>query len=93
MITATTFGDVMKNGGDDQNVLTGDFLINFTDQAKILGARFITKAVQNPHEQQRMRIHRVAMKQIILHQPHDFAKGRQIIAQHPKSLHQSKAVK
>ena len=51
------------------------------------------KATQIAHHRQDVLIHRVNVKQIVLHLPDNSAKYRQIASQNPHLVHQTQAVR
>ncbi len=87
MIAAAAFGDVVEQPGEIED-LDAIELRNQPAAQRILVRHFgYGEAAQVAHDHEDVFIHRVDMKQIVLHAPDDASEGRDVAAEHAVLVH------
>ena len=78
VVTAPTFGNIMENRCQHQHLFTVNTAVDTTDKRISINIIVIGKAVQHTYQHQNMGIYRITVEQVILHEPSNLPKSRQI---------------
>ena len=93
MIATAPFRNIVVQTGDVHQPRFAKLGHHLIGQFVLMQMLLQGKAAQIAHHHQNMLIHRVNVKQIVLHLPDDFTKNRQITPQNPHLMHQTQGVR
>ena len=83
VVAAAALGDVVEERREVSELLARQGLHDLAQGRQFVVEFWNRQAPQIAHHEQRVRIHRVGMEQVVLHAPDDPAEGGNIAAEHP----------
>jgi hypothetical protein len=87
MIAAAALGDIVKQRGEIGELLTRQRLHDLAQSRELVVELGHRKAPQVAHHEQRVRVHRVGVEEIVLHAPDDSPEGGDVTAEDAVQVH------